>query len=61
MKDAEAEDAGWSFNVEETSAGVYLITGTDSSGHTVRLRGTDPEPLLTEARRWLASVRTQGG
>ena len=50
---------GWSFEVDETSPGAYLVTGTDARGRSVRLRGTDPGPLLAEARRWLRSVQDQ--
>jgi hypothetical protein len=56
VEDDEAAIAGWTFDVEETSAGAYLVTGTDSVGRSVRLRGDEPEPLLAEARRWLRSV-----
>jgi len=56
VEDDEAEAAGWTLEVEETSAGAYLVTGTDSLGRSVRLRGGEPEPLLAEARRWLRSV-----
>jgi hypothetical protein len=56
VEDDEADIAGWTFAVEETSAGAYLVTGTNSHGRSVRLRGTDPQPLLAEARQWLRSA-----
>jgi hypothetical protein len=37
---------GWSFEIEERSAGVYRVRGTDLAGRTVEITGTDPDTLL---------------
>lgn len=44
--------AGWTFEVEETSAGVYLVRGTDRAGRTVQRHGTDEDALLAKCREW---------
>lgn len=41
---------GWSFEIEEVSAGVYEIVGSDGYGHRVQSKGTDPDALLHQAR-----------
>jgi hypothetical protein len=46
------EDEGWTFQVRETSAGAYLVTGVDRRGPSVTLRGEDPDVLIDEARTW---------
>jgi hypothetical protein len=49
----------WSFEVEEVSAGVYEVTGVDRFGHRVQSKGTDPDALLDEARKWAAKVERE--
>jgi hypothetical protein len=51
--------AGWYFRVEETSAGVYRVEGTDLSGRSVSLTGADAALLLKEAAA--AAARFGGG
>lgn len=41
---------GWSFEVEEVSAGVYRVRGADKAGRTVERSGTDPEALLQRCK-----------
>jgi hypothetical protein len=41
---------GWSFHVEEVSAGVYEVTGTDRFGHRVASKGIDLDEALRECR-----------
>lgn len=50
-KDLGIEPYGWSFQVEEVSAGVYQVTGTDRAGRRVTLTGTEPEEVLEECKR----------
>lgn len=45
------ELSGWSFDVEEVSAGVYRAVGRDRSGRSVELKGTDPDVLLVHCKR----------
>jgi len=48
---------GWSFEIEEVSANVYEVTGTDSVGHRVQTKGTDPDALLEDARKSARTIR----
>ncbi len=41
----------WAFNIEEISAGVYEATATDKFGHSVRMKGTDYDQLVSECRK----------
>ena len=41
---------GWSFRVDEVSAGVYRACAIDCFGRKVELDGTDPDKLLHECR-----------
>lgn len=41
---------GWLFEVDEVSAGTFIVQVSDSSGVRVELRGIDPEKLLTRCR-----------
>jgi hypothetical protein len=43
---------GWTFTVDELSAGVYRVEGRDAVGRTVSMTGTDPERLLADAQDW---------
>jgi hypothetical protein len=45
---------GWTFEVEEISAGVYRVRGVDRAGRSVEQTGTDPDAVLEECRRWAA-------
>ena len=48
MKFDELPD--WTFEVRETSANVYTVTGTDSAGRSVERQGLDPDALLEEVK-----------
>lgn len=48
---------GWTFDVDEVSAGVYRAVGVDGSGRSVQATGTDPDQLLDECRRAAMAVR----
>lgn len=52
--------AGWTFHVEEVSAGVFRVTGVDNSGRTLQLEGTDPDTLLEQCKRDALRVSRQG-
>lgn len=49
MKFEELPD--WNFDVQETSANVYRVTGTDVAGRSVERVGLDPDELLNEAKQ----------
>ena len=40
----------WSFTIDEVSAGVYRVYGSDPSGRSVEADGTDPDALLEQCR-----------
>lgn len=40
----------WTFEVDETSANVYRVVGSDSAGRTVERQGLDPEALLKQVK-----------
>ena len=46
----------WKFDVDEVSAGVYEVVGTDDRGHRVQFKGTDPEALIEQAKTAAAAV-----
>ena len=49
MKFEELPD--WDFDVQETSANVYKVTGADVAGRSVERVGLDPDELLEEAKQ----------
>ena len=51
MKQSFDDVPGWTFEIEEVSANVYEVTGTDSAGRRVQMKGTDPDVLLEDARK----------
>jgi hypothetical protein len=59
VDDAEGDLDGWTFWVEETSAGVYLVRGTDQAGRTVQSHGDDEEALMAKCRAWAADLTRQ--
>jgi hypothetical protein len=41
---------GWHFEVDEVSAGVYRVVGTDPRGYTVSQTGQEVDDLLLKCR-----------
>ncbi len=41
----------WTFDLDEVSAGVYEVIGTDRAGHRVQAKGTDLDKLVDECRQ----------
>ncbi len=41
---------GWTFDVDEVSAGVFRVRGGDQAGRTVETRGVDPDAVLEECK-----------
>lgn len=50
------EPAGWEFQIDEVSAGVYRVHGVDAAGRSVEATGTDPERLLEKCRQDAAEM-----
>ena len=46
----------WTFDVKETSAGVYEVTAAESHGHRVQMTGTDVEAMIGECREIAARM-----
>jgi hypothetical protein len=57
MRQSFQDVPGWTFEIEEVSANVYEVTGTDSVGHRVQMKGTDPDALLEDARKSARKIR----
>ena len=51
----------WDFEVCETSANVYKVTGSDSAGRSVERQGLDPDSLLEEAKQDALSMMKRDG
>lgn len=51
MNIREETITGWSFHIEEVSAGVYLAIGTNRAGRTVAKKGIDPDTLIEECKQ----------
>jgi len=50
---------GWSFSMDEVSAGVYEVVGSDERGRRVSARGTVLDAVLEECRR--EALRIESG
>jgi len=42
---------GWTFGIDEVSAGVYEVIGRDDLGHLVTAKGVDLDVLVEECRQ----------
>jgi hypothetical protein len=43
----------YTIETAETSAGVYLVSGRDSTGRSIQFRGDDPDVLVARVIEWL--------
>lgn len=50
MKKSYRDMPQWTFDIDEVSAGVYEVIGSDSAGHCVSAKGIDVESLLEKCR-----------
>jgi hypothetical protein len=50
MKRTFPDLPGWSFEIDEVSASVYQVIGTDEHEHQIMKSGIDPEQLIAECR-----------
>ena len=46
----------WSFDIDETSAGVYQVVAIDKQGHLISAAGIDPEMLVAECRSEASNI-----
>ena len=47
---------GWTFEIKEVSAGVFLVKGSDKYGRSIEVTGIDPDAMLEECRRYAAKL-----
>ena len=47
---------GWSFAIDEISAGAFRASGEDKAGRSVEAAGVDPERLLRECKEYAARM-----
>jgi hypothetical protein len=59
MKKQFADLPTWVFDMDEVSAGVYEVTGRDTTGHQVSAKGTDMDALLEQCRREAKRISIQ--
>jgi hypothetical protein len=50
---------GWTFSVEERSAGAYVVLGVKDDGRSVQVVGYDPDALLGRCRADAAAMDLQ--
>jgi hypothetical protein len=61
MKKTFTELPAWSFDMDEVSAGVYEVVGSDSSGHRVSAKGTDLDAALEDCRKQAMQIESGFG
>lgn len=47
---------GWSFEIDEESAGVYRVTARAKDGQTFEMKGSGEESMLSEHRQEAAAL-----
>ena len=56
------EFPGWTFDIDEISAGVYELVAKDARGRTITKFSTDLERLIEECKRDVADLnRSENG
>ena len=51
MKKTFPDLPSWSFDMDEVSAGVYEVVGSDIRGNRVSAKGTDLDAVVEDCRR----------
>jgi hypothetical protein len=57
-----SEIPGWTFEIDEISAGVYKVTGKDDCQRSIERTGTHPDAVLDECKQYALtgeSLRSQ--
>lgn len=49
----------WTFQIDETSAGVYKLIARHALGCSIELTGADPDRILDEAKRSANEIEDQ--
>ncbi|WAC21754.1 hypothetical protein OVA24_10190 [Luteolibacter sp. SL250] len=62
MKPKTFSDApGWEFRMDEVSANVFVVVGSDAEGRTIEKIGTDPYALLGECHQEAKQISSPQG
>lgn len=56
-----SELPGWTFEIDEKSAGVYEVVGRDLRGHIIAKIGTEPERLIDECKSEVTDLMKRVG
>jgi hypothetical protein len=59
MTDKPLTIPNWTFEVQETSTGIYRVTARNSSGCTIDLSGVDPDELVVQAKEAARDMEEQ--
>lgn len=57
MKRTFPDLPGWSFDIDEVSAGVYQVIATDEEGRGFTKVGIDPEMLIAECQSEASNIQ----
>jgi hypothetical protein len=57
MKRMFQDFPGWSFDIDEISAGVYHVIAIDEQGHQIFKTGIDPDTLIAECKSEASDIR----
>ena len=52
MKRTFQDLPGWTFEIREVSAGVFVVTGRDAPGRNIERIGSDVDAMLESCRLW---------
>lgn len=58
MKRTFLDLPGWSFDIDEVSAGVYQVVAANEEGGRVTKTGIDPEILIAECRSEASNIHS---
>jgi len=58
MKKSFPDLPGWTFEVDEISAGVYQVVGRDEIGNNVRSKGIDLDKVISECKMKARQLHT---
>jgi hypothetical protein len=59
MRDKPLTIPNWTFEVQETSTGMYRVIAKNSSGCTIDLSGGDPDELVVQAKEVARDMEEQ--
>jgi hypothetical protein len=51
----------WEFELDEVSANVYEVVGSDKCGHRVSHKGLDLDEIIEQCKKDAAAIEAEGG